>query len=62
MASADFHRRQAETLTELAKTTRNRNTRDELLRLAADHWEWARRGEELLSRSKQAKPKNHEAA
>jgi hypothetical protein len=62
MASPNFHRRQAEVLTELAKTTRNRDTRDELLRLAAEHWEWARRRDSLLGRNSKRKPKTQEVA
>ena len=62
MASPSFHRRQAETLTELAKTTRNRDTRDELLRLAAEHWEWARQGDSLLSANSKRKAKTQKVA
>jgi hypothetical protein len=62
MASPDFHRRQAETLAELAKTTRDRHTRAEFLRLAAEHWEWARRRDNLLSRNSKRKPKTQEVA
>ena len=62
MASPEFHRRQAEILTRLSKSSRDRNTRAELLRLAAEHSEWARRGETLVSRSRRPKPRKHEAA
>ncbi|PWT83944.1 MAG: hypothetical protein C5B58_05625 [Acidobacteria bacterium] len=58
MASPNFHRRQAEILTELAKTIRNRDTRDELLRLAADHWQWARQGDQPTQQEFKAKIKN----
>jgi hypothetical protein len=61
MASPGFHRRQAETLAELAKTTRDRHTRAELLRLAAEHWEWARL-RDSLSRNSKRKPKTQEVA
>jgi len=62
MASPDFHRRQAEILTRLSKSSGDHNTRAELLRLAAEHSEWARRGEGQLNRTAKPKAKKHEAA
>jgi hypothetical protein len=62
MASPDFHRRQAEMLTRISRASDDPKTRAELLRLAAEHSEWARQGEHLVDRSTKPKPKKHEAA
>ena len=62
MASPEFHRRQAEIFTRLAKSSHDPHTRDELLRLAAEHSEWARRGDSVPSRNTPPKSKNQEVA
>ena len=62
MASPHYHRRQAELLTRLSKSMRDPDAAAELLRLAAEHSAWARRGESLPSRNSKPRPKKHQAA
>jgi hypothetical protein len=50
MANPEYHRRQAELFSRLAKVAKDPNTAAELERLAADHSAWAHRGESAGSR------------
>ena len=47
MASPEYHRRQAQLFSSLAKVASDADTATELERLAAEHYDWARRGEIL---------------
>jgi hypothetical protein len=50
MANPEYHRRQAQILTSLSASARDPEIATELLRLAAEHSAWARRGENLVYR------------
>jgi hypothetical protein len=45
MATPEYHRRQADLFSRLAKVAKDADTAAELERLAADHLAWAQRGE-----------------
>jgi hypothetical protein len=62
MANPDYHRRQAELLTRLSKSMQDPDAAAELLRLAAEHSAWARRGENLVRGNSKPRPKKHQAA
>ena len=57
MASPDYHRRQAEMLTQISKATRDPGMAAELFRLAEEHSAWARQGEGLISRNSKSRPR-----
>ena len=50
MANPEYHRRQAELFSRLAKVAKHPDTAAELERLAADHSAWAHRGESVGKR------------
>jgi hypothetical protein len=63
MASPEYHRRQAQLFSDLAKVANDPDTATELERLAAQHDEWARRGEIIgTPNSRPANKKGHNAA
>jgi hypothetical protein len=65
MASPEYHRRQAQLFSSLAKVASDPDTAAELERLAAAHHDWARRGETIGNPGWQAAKKNqtgHNAA
>jgi hypothetical protein len=64
MATPEYHRRQAQLFSNLAKVANDHDTATELERLAAQHDDWARRGEIIGNpNSRRAnKKKGHNAA
>jgi hypothetical protein len=64
MAGPEYHRRQAQLFSSLAKVASDPDTAAELERLAAEHHGWALRGENLGSANSKPpnKQKEHSAA
>jgi hypothetical protein len=60
MASPEYHLRQAQLFSSLAKVASDPDTAAELERLAAEHYGWARRGEG--NPSPPNKQRGHDAA